>query len=120
MSAKGAAGIGKVLNVKDIDQIMLYVGSTGTTTATLKFPGAIVTEPTFTSAASPTNAYAYIQHIDKTTGTAASGATGIAFTAGDQNLLLLLNVENIDYFTANITAWTQGAITVKAKLSYDG
>lgn len=119
MTAKNDTGIGTVLNVKDFDNIMLSFGSTGTTSCTVKFPGALGVEPIFTSAASPTNHYAYLQFLDKTAGSPTSGATGKVLVATDDNALLLINTENIDYFTANIIAISQGAVTIKAKLAYD-
>lgn len=120
MTEKTGTGIGTVLNVKDFDNIMLSFGTTDSANCTVKFPGAIWTEPTFTNAASPTNHYAYIHRIDKTTGTGTSGATGKVLTGSDDNVLILVNIENIDYFTCHVTARSAGKITIKAKLAYDG
>ena len=119
-----------VLDVSGYRNIVLQIGTSGSTTANLKIAGSLgktksyqlaVNGPrydftNFAATISPANSYTYLQAINLDTATAVNGVTGIAATGTDLNTIYEVNVNAMKYLTVFPSTWTQGAITVKALL----
>ncbi len=128
----GASGVlipaPPVLLVQDTSLIILQIGSSGSTTATLKAAGSLGKSkasssgargdiPNFAGTIAPSNPWSYIQIIPIDTQTALAGATGLVLSGTDVNLMYKVNAEAIKYFSLILASWTQGAITVKALIA---
>jgi hypothetical protein len=87
LSAAAANVAGAALDVRGYKNITLAVYTTGSTTATIKFAVSnALTVPTFSSAASATNLYDYVQITpvnSQLTADHLAGSTGIALTGTD-------------------------------------
>ena len=118
----GAAGVmalaPKVVLHSDFRDMLLQVGTTGTATLTFKLAGSLGKNngdtPNFSATVSPANPYTFLQAINLDTAVAVNGATGIVATAADIQNTYEVNMNGMKYITVIPTAWTQGAITVKA------
>lgn len=127
-SAKAATGYSTVvLDVSSFRNVVLSVASTGTATLTMKILGALAVKgtdgtpsqgayiaPDFTAAASPSNAWDYVQAINLNTGAAVNGSTGVVFSGTDAVYLLEVNTNLIDFLTVQVTSRSGGSVTVKA------
>lgn len=115
-----------VLLVKNFRNIIIQVGTSGTSTLTLKAAGSLgraagaaprLGLPNIGATVSPSNPYSFLQIIPLDTQTALAGGTGLALSGADVNNMYEVNTNAIEYFTVIPTAWTQGVITVKAFLT---
>ena len=118
-----------VLLVSDFRNIILQVGTSGTTTATLKIAGSLgkaassygqgprYDYPNIGATVSPSNPYSFLQFINLDTADAVNGATGIAVTGTDINNLYVVNVTAMKYLTVIPISWTQGAVSIKALMN---
>ena len=89
----------------------------GDAVLTVKFQGSIAEDaPDFSAAQSPTNQWDYIEVIDLEDGSAIDGDVGIAVSTGDDNRQLEANINGLNYVNAIISGWTEGEVTVKARL----
>lgn len=123
-SAQAATGIGKVIDVRDFQFVILTLGTAGSATLTAKIQGGVEKfpqtvagvqdVPTFTSAASATNLWSYLNSSDVDTATAVSGATGYAAAGTDIAKVVKVNVQGIDFLTVNVTAFTSGTFSCTA------
>lgn len=129
----GASGVvviaPKILTSMDVTNAILSVVTTGTATLTIKIAGSIgnvsadeiasggVDTPNFGGTQSDSNVYTFLQLVDLVDASTVAGGTGLATTATDINKLLEVNINAIKYICPIVTAWTQGAITVKALLT---
>lgn len=114
MSAKGTTGIGNIIDVKDFRNVVVSVATASSANFTLKCQGAIGdTNPTFTSAASATNAWGYLELATLADSSApVRGATGVTSAGTDICQLYEVNINGVDWLTFNITAISAGTITV--------
>lgn len=117
-----------VMNVKGFRNIILQIGTSGTTTATLKVAGSLGRTgsfatsprgafPNMAATVSPANPYSFLQIIPLDTQTALAGNTGLALAATDVNNMYEVNTNALEFVTIWPTSWTQGVITVKAYLT---
>lgn len=127
----GGAGSGglvvpapSVLLVKGLRNIIMQVGTSGTSTLTLKAVGSLGRTGQFATAprlgypnvgatVSPGNPYSFLQIIPLDTQVALAGGTGIALSGADVNNMYEVNTNALEYFTVIPTAWSAGAITIK-------
>jgi len=117
----------KILSVKDYRNIILSVMTTGSANFTAKIAGSLGKlkadttnhgdTPNFGATISPTNPYSYIQLINLDTAAAINGATGITTAGTDLANTYEVNVNSLKYLTLVPTAWSAGAITIKALLT---
>lgn len=114
MSAKAATGIGNIIDVKDFRNVVVSIASASSGSLTVKCQGAIGDEaPTFTSAASPTNAWDYLELATLSDSSApVRGATGVVLSGTDACKLYEVNINGIDWLTFNITAYSAGTLTI--------
>lgn len=118
---KGATGVDLVsgINVEDYRNAVLSFATDGGGDAalTVKFVGSIQdTAPTWTTAASVTNMWDYIEVIDLEDGSAIDGDTGVAVASADDYRMVEMNVNGLKWINAIVTARTAGEVTVKAKI----
>jgi hypothetical protein len=113
LNAAAATGTGIVMDIGDFRNFVIGISTSGNANFTLKVQGSIQTlAPDFTSAASPTNMWTYIQSIDLADQSTVAGATGIVATGTDLNRTLEVNVNLLRWVTVTVTAYSAGAITV--------
>lgn len=121
----GGAGSGgvmalapKVVLHSDFRDMILFASTTGTATLTVKLAGSLGKNngdtPNWGGTVSPSNPYTFLQIINLDTATAVNGATGIAVAGTDINNSYEVNTNGMKYITVVPTAWTAGAITIKA------
>lgn len=119
LNAVGAAASGISILVEDFrNAIFSYATDGGSDAAsTIKFQGSISDDaPTFSSAASVTNMWDYIQVIDLENGSPIDGDTGIAVATADDYRLVEANINGLRWINVTVTARTAGEVTVKVKL----
>ena len=125
-SAKGATGWSVAIPCEDFRTAVIGLATSGTTTATVKIAGAVAlvttapgaeSAPTFTSAASISNPWDYIEAVNLQNGSAVDGDTGHSWAGTDTVELYEVNVNELDYIAVQVDAWTQGAITAWIVLS---
>lgn len=121
LDAKAATGIGKVIDVRDLEHITLTVATASSANLTVKFQGAIHSEDEgvgapvdFAAAQSVANMWDYIEVIDLQSGAAIDGDVGLAPAGADDFRVFSLNVAGLSYITAVVTARSAGSVTVKA------
>ena len=130
-SAQAATGTSTlVLNVTDFRDVVLSFATASSASFTVKIQGAIgvigtsngagqgeIIAPTFSSSASATNAWDYIQAVNLNTGVPVNGSTGIVYTGTDSVSLYEVNTNALDFLTVTVTAYSAGTLTVKAASS---
>ena len=101
---------------KAAEKIVFQLGSASNGNYTLKFQiSNSVTQPDFSSAASVTNHWSYVDVIDGADGASIDGATGIVATGTDLFKNVTMNFDRARWVCATITAHAAGAITLKAE-----
>lgn len=128
----GGAGSGgvmikapKILLVNSFRNVILSFISSGSLNATVKIAGSLgklasdVTAPSddtpnFGATISKSNPYQFVQIINLDTAAAVNGATGITSAGTDLNTQYEVNTNGLKYLCPVLTAWSAGAITLKA------
>lgn len=117
----------KILFAQDFKSIQFELVTSGTATLTVKCVGSygkkiadIVDRfddtPNFGATASASNPWSYLQIVDLDSGSGLAGSTGVALVGADVNKMYEVNVNSAKYITFIPTAYTQGVISLKAKL----
>jgi len=116
----------KVLFVGDHFNVMLSVMTSGSFNGTFKIAGSLGElssdatshgdTPNFGATVSKSNPYSFIQIINLDTAAAVNGATGVTSAGTDLQNTYEVNINGMKYLTAVFTAWTAGAVTVRAQL----
>lgn len=123
LSGKTTTGHSDPIKVTDFRNAVIVVSSSGNANFTLKVKGAIATHlsdvnaPTFSSAASPTNQWAYVQSVNLDDGTPVTGSTGISTAGTDICKAYEINVNALDFIDLELSAISAGAVTVDAILT---
>ena len=113
LTAKAATGQGETFAVGYYSNIQLMLNTASSANFTLKVQGSFAaTAPDFSSASSPTNPWFFVATWNLDSNALVAGATGIAATGTDLQQGLLVNVDGLQWMSAQITAWAAGAITV--------
>ena len=114
LSGATATGQGAVYDVSNYDHIVVALYTKTNASCTIKFAGSMeLIAPTFTSAQSTTNIYDFIDAIPFTgSATPIVGATGIVLSGTDKIALYTIDVSYVKWFTAVITAYSAGNISV--------
>lgn len=116
-----------VILIQDFRNIILQVGTSGTSTMTVKVAGSLgkpnsaqssprYDYPNMGGTVSPSNPYSFLQAINLDTGATVNGATGIVVGGTDINNQYEINTNAMKYLTLIPVTWSAGAITVKALL----
>ncbi len=132
-SGAGSGGVvvlaPKIMFVSDWRNVILTVVATGSFNGTIKIAGSLgkpislpsdkrsEDTPNFGATQSASNPYTFIQLINLDTGARVDGATGI--TSAGTNILNTyeVNINALKYIAPVFTAWTAGAVTIKAQLT---
>lgn len=128
----GASGVmvkaPKILFVSDFRNIILSVETSGSFNGTFKLAGSLgkpillssdkrsEDTPNFGATQSASNPYQYVQIINLDTAAAVNGATGVTSAGTDLHTQYEVNVNGLKYLCPIFTAWTAGAVTLKAQL----
>lgn len=117
----------KILLVEDFDSCILELHTSNSASLTLKIAGSLGKTiadaslkngdtPNFGATQSDTNPYTYPALINHEDGSQVEGDTGIVLAGTDVHTQYEVNVNALKYLTSFVTAWTAGAITLKAIL----
>lgn len=117
-----------VLYVKSFRNVIIQIGTSGTSTLTLKAAGSLGRTgssataprdslPNMGATVSPANPYSFLQIIPLDTETALAGGTGLVLSGADVNNMYEVNTNAFEWFTVIPTSWSAGAITIKALLT---
>lgn len=119
----------KILLVEDFRNCIFSVETTGSANFTLKPAGSLGKPvsaqnshgdtPNFAATQSPSNPYSFLQIINLDTAAAVNGATGVTSAGTDLHNMYEVNINAVKYLTFVLTAWSAGALTVKAKVFND-
>lgn len=117
-----------VLFIKGFRNVIMQVGTSGSTTSTLKAAGSLgrtgsaataprLSLPNMGGTVSPANPYSFLQLIPLDTQTPLAGGTGIVIAGTDVNNNYEVNINALEWFTVIPVSWTGGAITIKVLLT---
>lgn len=119
----------KILLVDDWVNVVLSVETSGSFNGTFKIAGSlgkpVVTAagkysedtPNFGATQSASNPYTFLQIINYDTAAAVNGATGVTSAGTDLHNTYEVNINAVKYLCPVFTAWTAGAVTLKALLT---
>jgi hypothetical protein len=100
--------------------ITLNTDGGGDADMTVKFQGSASDAcPDFAAAQTVNNRWDYIQVVDLEDGNATDGDTGFVVSGADDHRMYEVNINHLKWFNAIITAWAEGEVTVKCRLSND-
>jgi len=128
LDAKAATGEGKSIYCGDHRHAIITIDTDGGGNAnmTVKIQGSDgksvddpYSAPDFGSAQSVTNQWDYLQIVDQNTGVAIDGDTGWSVSGADDHRRFAVNVDGVKWITANVTARSAGAVTVRITLFND-
>lgn len=109
-------GIGKEIDVRDFLYVQAIISTSGSADATIKFAGSMVdnrADVNFANAASPTNEWDFIAAYNlQNPSTIIAGDTGVVYSGTDAVEQLIINVDGVNFITANVTARAAGNINV--------
>ena len=116
-AANGAAnGAGLVMEVSDFRHLILALNTTGNGAMVINVQGSIQeAKPTFTSAASPTNQWTYLQIVNLDDQSVVNGTAGITLTGTDINKMYEINTNGIKWVNLIISSWTAGQLYARLK-----
>lgn len=116
MTAKATTGIGTPQLVNDYKNIMLSLTSQTSANFTAKIQGSFAElAPTFSSAASATNPWFYVNSWDLSDVTTnVAGATGYSATGTDIVKGILVNTDALVWLNMEITARSAGSVNATA------
>ncbi len=119
LDAASTTGKGVDINVQEFRNILLSLATDGGGDAalTIKIQGSISKDaPDFDAVQSVTNHWDYISVVDLQNNSAIDGDTGISVATADDFRLLEVNINALRWLNVNVTARTEGEVTVKALL----
>lgn len=99
--------------IVDIATALLGIGGT----LTITFKGSIgLTPPTFSSAASDSNRWSYVEIIDTKTGKTMDGDVGVTIATTDDLKKVEINTNGLDWVAATVSGYSApGNVTIFAK-----
>jgi|GEM_PF-1464775 len=119
-TAAGAAAVSAyALMVSDFNNVSLRLDTSGSAACTIKIYGSMSeVKPDFSAAKTASNRWDTVDIVQlNATGSVIAGDTGIVLTTTDENANYELNVNNLRWVSAEITAWSAGAITLLGSAS---
>lgn len=115
LNAVAASGVSLAFNGASFRNIEIQVAQVGFS-GTIKFVGSNAdTAPDFSSAASASNPWDYIQTIDQIDGSSIAGGTGIPSVTVTSVRNLEANTNAFKWFGVILSSVTAGSVTVKVK-----
>ena len=114
-TAKAATGNSDPIMVTGMDTIVFQAGTSGSANMTIKIKGSAnesSNAPTFSSAASISNQWFYVESIDLVSqDNIISGSTGLVWSGADAVRGVEVNVNKLNWVQFEITALSAGAVT---------
>lgn len=114
-SAQAATGDSDAVDVADHKTVVVAVTAAANSTLTFKFRGSVrSTAPDFTAAQSTTNVWDYVGVYDLEDGSFIDGDTGVTInndTAANNTRQYLVNIEYLQYFGLEVSAYTDGSLS---------
>lgn len=115
LSAVAANGASTACNMQAFRNIELQIAQVAFS-GTLKFVGSNADAiPDFSSAASASNPWDYVQTVDQIDGSSIAGGTGIVSTTVTSVRNLEINSNAFKWVGVVVSSYTAGSVTVKAK-----
>jgi hypothetical protein len=114
--------VGNAINVEMYKHLLLTVNTDGGGDAdmTVQFQGSAADDcPDFSAAQAVDNEWDFVQIVDLEDGSAIDGDVGFVVSGADDNRMYEVNVNHLKWFNAIITAWAEGEVTVRVRLSND-
>ena len=106
--------VGTTIQIKDFRHLILQFGTDNSADMTVQFQGSSsVDAPTFSSAQSLTNHWDYLAVYDLEDSSLIEGDTGISLTGTDDFRNLMVNVDGMSWFNAEVSSRVAGDATVK-------
>lgn len=113
LPAATANGASQAIMVKDENQCVFSLHTTGSTTATVNFVvGYGDVAPDFSAASTKTNDWHYASVVPVEDGTPIDGSTGVTTTTTDINAAYLLNVDIASWVGVVVSGYSAGVIDV--------
>lgn len=124
LSAKATTGIGAPYNVTNYRHVSFLFSADTNSTLTVKFQGSLLdAQPDFSARTTEANAWDYIAVYDiQDPSSVIAGDTGFTVsneTIANNHHIFHVNTDVIQWVCAEVTAWTDGAVTVKAVCAND-
>lgn len=120
-SGRATTGWSSAIYVRDFRHIIIGFSTAGLSTAqTIRIKIAHSfedTAPTFSSAASSSNKWAYVQSFKLVDGAIIDGATGVAITGGNDTVYLEINQNAANWISVQVHTIDAGTVDVEALLS---
>lgn len=114
--AQAAAGTSPVFDIRDHDFVTVSIATTGSANLTVKFQGsAKQVAPDFAAAQTFANHWDYLDATDLEDGASVDGDTGFAVTGTDDVRLFRIDVRNLSWFAATVTARSAGSVSAEAR-----
>lgn len=111
-AANGVTAAANFASFRDIELQLTQVGFSGT----IKFVGSNAdAPPDFSSAASASNPWDYVQVVDQIDGSSIAGGTGVASVTVTSVRNLEANSNAFKWFGAIVSGYTAGSVSLKAK-----
>lgn len=120
LDAAATTGAGKAIYVGDKRHAVFSFATDGGGDAalTVKFQGSTQDEaPTFGAAQSVSNMWDYVQVKDLEDNSTLDGDTGVTVATADDYRQLEVNTNHLKWISANVTARTEGEVTVTCSVS---
>lgn len=116
LDAVQATAVGKTIDVSDSRHIGVAISTTGNANATIQLFGSMDKDVDFSSASTVGNVYEAIDsyRLDSKVQSLYNGTDGISFSGTDGTILLQVSSDSLAAFTAKVSAYADGAVTVEA------
>lgn len=115
LNAQAATGAGVALDVSNYKSVNFDLSTSGSANATIKFAiSNRFEQPDFSSPASSSNFYTFVQLADIQNDSAVNGNTGIVLTGTDVQRSYEVNANYVKWICPIVTAYSAGAITITA------
>lgn len=121
LNAQATTGTGTVINVEDWEKILVEITTANSANLTVNLQGSISDiAPTFSSAASASNAWDYLSFLDSDNVASSvpvyvAGIAGIVVTGTDTVRNISVTYPGLKWLCATVTARAAGSVNVKAR-----
>ncbi len=105
-----ANSVSSEFNVKSFRNLVIEMGTANSAALTVKVRGT-VSGADLSAAATQTNRWSYIQTVDRDSGTAAAGSTGISWSGTDSVKAMAINIDKADTIAVEVSGYTAGNIS---------
>lgn len=117
--------IGRNIFVEDFRHCIVSFNGSSDANMTIKFVGSISKSatdegaPDFSALRAYNNSWDFVEIIDLEDGAAIDGDTGVAQAGTNDHRMFEININGLRWLNAIVTAWSQGATTIRVRLFND-